>query len=274
MASERVQLHNWSMGTCWAACLGDCCGKLSREHVVSRSLFLGEQVSAHGFAWCKAEPKVVGLSSLTAKILCRKHNSDLSGLDSTAAKAFEAMREMMRLSNVRSGLKPRIWQVQRYQVDGPKLERWFLKTLINLAFEGEYYIGRDSRQGGQPSRTLVDLCFGRTKFLRPAGLYSVVVGQQIRSTDTVSFAPFLIDHKFVSGGLFSFRGFRHFLSLEEAAAPHLPKGIGLPGEDWSICGLNYHNAQAREMGGKHLSQVLETRWPEKDNSEIVVENPR
>lgn len=180
------------MGNCWAACLGNCDGKISREHVVSRALFLGNQISVQGFAWCKDDAKVIGLSSLTARILCEQHNSCLSEVDSSGADAFKAMREMMRLSNVRSQMKPRIWRIRRYDVDGPKLERWFLKTLINLAFEGQYHIGMDSTEVGRPSSRLVKLCFGLTKFQKPAGLYNVVhVGQQIQSNDTVGFAPFL-----------------------------------------------------------------------------------
>ena len=145
------------MSACWAACLDGCSQKISREHIVSQALFISEQVLVQGFAWCR-EPKMIGLSGLTAKILCAKHNNDLSELDSASAKAFGAMREMMRLSNVRAKLQPRNWTVQRYQVDGPRLERWFLKTLINLCFEKENYIGSESIEVGQPSKSLVEIC--------------------------------------------------------------------------------------------------------------------
>lgn len=248
------------MSTCWAACLGDCSEKISREHIVSKALFLGEQVSVQGFAWCP-EAKTIGLSNLTAKILCSKHNSDLSELDSTGANAFEAMREMMRLSNVRAKLKPRNWTVQRYKVDGPRLERWFLKTLINLAFQGEHFVGLDSTEAGRPSKSLVEICFGLAGFEGHTGLYNVVhVGQQIQSDDTVKFAPLVKEQKCVTGGLFSFRGFRYLLFLEDGSPPILPKGAGLPGEDWSASQLNFHNENIREEAGKHLSQVLQTKW--------------
>jgi hypothetical protein len=135
---------------------------------------------------------MIGLSGLTAKILCAKHNNDLSELDSASAKAFGAMREMMRLSNVRAKLLPRNWTVQRYQVDGPRLERWFLKTLINLCFEKEKYIGSESIEVGQPSKSLVEICFSIGRFETYAGLYSVAqVGQEIESNDTVKFGAFL-----------------------------------------------------------------------------------
>lgn len=248
------------MSACWAASLGGCSEKISREHVVSQSLFMSEQVLVQGFPWCP-QPKLIGLSGLTAKILCAKHNSDLSELDTAGAKAFAAMREMMRLSNVRATLKPRNWTVQRYKIDGPRLERWFLKTLINLSFEGEYFIGLDSTEVGRPSKTLVEICYGVRQFREHAGLYSAAqVGQDIESNDTVRFGALLKYQKYVVGGFFSFRGNRYLLFLEEASRPQLPSGVGLQGEDWSPFQLNFHNQAIREMAGKHLSQVLETKW--------------
>jgi hypothetical protein len=118
------------MPTCWAACLADCDDKISKEHVVSKALCESDTVVVHGFAWCKDQPKEISLSNLVAKILCKKHNSDLSELDAAGGKAYAAIRTMMGTSNARAAVKPRYWTVQRYKVPGPLLERWFLKTLI------------------------------------------------------------------------------------------------------------------------------------------------
>ena len=247
--------------TCWAKCLGDCAEKQSREHIVSQALFISETVIVQGFNWCKDAPKEIGLSNLTAKILCRKHNSDLSPLDSTAGAAFGAMREMRRLANVRAALRPRIWTVARYEVQGPELERWFLKTLINLAYEGPSHIGRDSTESGQPSKRLVEVCFGVTKFQAGAGLYSVVhIGQEIHSADIVRFAPILTDQKYLIGGLYIFRGFRYFLNLEEVNLERLPQGIGFPGEDWGNSQLNFHNRRMYDKVGSYTSQIFATKW--------------
>lgn len=249
------------MSVCWALTLGDCSQKISREHLVSRALFQGDEITVQGFAWCKGESKQIGLANLTSKILCRKHNSDLSEVDDAGAKAFASMREMMGLSNVRSAMKPRIWNIERRYVDGHLLERWFLKTLINLAFDGEHRIGADSTEMGKPSQRLVEICFGSAKFQGRAGLYSAVhAGQNIESTDRFSFAPLIFEGTHVAGGLFSFRGFRYVLFLKEEGISRLPRGIGMPGEDWSVSQLNFHNKEIREVTGKHLSQVLHTRW--------------
>jgi hypothetical protein len=254
------------VNVCWAECLGGCSEKISREHPISRSLFLGNEVTVHGFPWCKTVPVKIGLQSFTTKILCTKHNSDLSDLDDIGADAFKDLREMTRLSNVRSKPKHQIWTVKRYRIDGPGLERWFLKTSINLAFGGPYRIGKDSAVVGQPSRRLVEIAFGLTQFQGGAGLYTVVnVGGQIQSDDTVRFAPLIQHTTHVAAGLFSFRGVRHLLFLEPEGLTRIPTGIGLPGEDWGASQLNFHNEEMRELIGKRLSQVVHFNWHGRSN---------
>ena len=85
------------MEKCWANSLGDCDGKISREHTVSESLFKGTYVDVKGFSWCKSEEKRIGLGSLTKKILCEKHNSALSPLDAAASHAFDVLRKQTKL---------------------------------------------------------------------------------------------------------------------------------------------------------------------------------
>jgi hypothetical protein len=42
---------------CWAVSLGDCEGKISREHLVSQALFPDGNITVSGLHWCKDEPK-------------------------------------------------------------------------------------------------------------------------------------------------------------------------------------------------------------------------
>lgn len=234
---------------------------MTREHLVSKALFIGDEVEASGFPWCKTEPVKIGLPNLTAKILCNEHNNSLSEVDAAGAGAFDSIRECTRLSNIRSKLKPG-FRVVRYHIDGPLLERWFLKTLVNLTFGRQHSIGKDSLEPGQPSKRLVEVAFGIAKFQAQVGLSSVVhAGEQIASQDTVRFAPLIKDGSYIAGGLFAFRGFRYFLSLDPPGMTQLPNGVGFPGEDWSGSQLNFHNRQMRELDAKqHLSQVIETHW--------------
>ncbi len=166
-----------------------------------------------GFPWCLDEPKSIGLASLVAKILCQKHNNELSELDATAFDAFDAFRQAMQLSGIRTGLKAKSWTVKRMEINGPRLERWFLKTLINLSFRGKWIIGPGDHSEGIPSKDLVEIAFGLRQFEPGAGLYiSGKAGEQINSMDRVNLIPRSKGRNLVAGE-FSFRGFKFYLNL-------------------------------------------------------------
>jgi hypothetical protein len=246
---------------CWAACLGGCSDKISREHLVSESLFMNEKVTVQGLPWCK-EPKEIGISALTAKILCVKHNNDLPPIDTAGAKAFATLREIRRLANVRAKIKPGPRTVKKYRIDGVGLERWFLKTLINICCDREYPIGRNSQIAGWPSDELVRIAYSLDSFKDRAGLYFLAkVGMKVNSTDTVSFTPLIHKNGLrVECGLFSFRGQGFLLALEPEDSPHPLHGVMLNGEDLGGAQLNFHNEQIFVNEGKYRSQVLKVDW--------------
>lgn len=248
------------MADCWAQCLGGCSDKMSREHLISESLFLDPRMTVHGFPWCKDKPVVVGLASLTAKILCKKHNSDLTDLDEAGGNAFGILREIRRVANIRGKKPNERWSLIRYEVEGALFERWCLKTLINLCFGREYPVGRDSTTQGWPSERLVRLAYGHEEFKGNAGLYFVVrTGMQMQSEDRVSFAPLCLAQK-VEGGLFSIRGLRFFLSLEEEGPPRPLSGILIDDEDLGRAQMRLRMTEMRVKDGKFLSQILTFKW--------------
>jgi len=136
-------------------------------------MFTGDMVDMQGFPWCKDKSVRVGLSSATAKILCKKHNSDISDVDAAGKAGFDTIREMIRLGDARFKLKPRHWTVKHFEIDGKKFERWCLKTLINLCYDRGHAIGRDSIVDGKPSERLVRISYGLERFKNKAGLYLV-----------------------------------------------------------------------------------------------------
>jgi hypothetical protein len=214
-----------------------------------------------GFPWCRKSAKEIGISGLTAKILCKHHNNALSSIDDAGQEFFATLREMRRLANVRAKLKPGPWKVVKYLVDGPPVERWFLKTLINICCDREYPIGSSSTVPGQPSDELVRIAFGRQSFTDLAGLHFVVrTGMQANSTDSVSFSPILKPRMHIEGGVFGFRGLRLLLFLEAAGPPAPLTGLFFEGEDLGDCQLNFHNEQINENSGKYRSQVLRMKW--------------
>ena len=206
------------MRKCWAESLGNCSDTLSGEHIVSKGLFTNDMVVVQGLSWCTNEPKTIGLSSLTRNILCTHHNSILSPVDAAAIVAFNAFRESFRLTAIRETMKEKRWTVEHLPIDGDGLERWFLKTLINIVAGGKEKIGPKSNMPGEPSDDLVEIAYGHHKFVPEAGLYfSGEVGEKINSEDRVTIVPFFdLGNECVLGGMFYFRGLRFMLSLDEA----------------------------------------------------------
>jgi hypothetical protein len=214
------------MSSCWAASIGNCNGGISREHVVSKALFKSPTVSVDGFPWCKGKTLTIGIESLTAKILCQRHNNNLSPLDEEASALFDAIREWCARENVRNNMSP-LSRIARPAtvVNARLLERWFLKTLLNLSLSREYYIGINGEEKGVVPLDLVQICYGMRNFEGKAGMYGAAhAGMMIASHDTLRFAPLLRDER-VLGGFFEFRGFRFFLSLmpdEQLTMSQLP----------------------------------------------------
>jgi hypothetical protein len=116
---------------CWARILGSCDRK-SREHVITKGLWKGPQIHVQGFDWCRTESKAIGVEALTAKVLCRHHNSALSQLDSSAITAFDSIRAAADLGRERESATEGRGAFKKFVVDGLSLERWFLKTLLGV----------------------------------------------------------------------------------------------------------------------------------------------
>ena len=249
------------MENCWASCVGQCSEKLSREHLVSKALFLNDVVTIQGLPWCQ-EPKRIGLANATAKILCGRHNNDLSPVDTAGSDAFSAIRQMMKVLKARSVLKPHFWKVCRYTIDGKGLERWFLKTLINISCNGPTPIGRNSERFGWPSQDLVEIAFGKRPFEGKAGLYALPfrAGEVVASQDDLACNPILNEGKYIQGSFFRFRGLGFLLFLD----PDGPIGpltlVGLRPEDSGDFQPLFHQPDLRDMTGKYLSQVAVFRW--------------
>lgn len=198
---------------CWAASLGDCGGKLSREHTISGCLFPSGKVTVEGFDWCPDGQKTIGVAGLVRRILCERHNSNLSELDSAMLKCFEAIRESARLNELRSKFRYSTWTIKRFEVDGRLLERWFLKTLINLNLNSKWKFGDDAQTVGIPPNELVEIAFGRRSFEKHAGMYmSVRAGETIKMRDGVSVRALSENDRLIAGE-FTICGYSFILSL-------------------------------------------------------------
>lgn len=117
------------MKICFLQDWGNCSGKMSREHYISKTVL--EAISSSGAVQIGGLPwqshqtmQSIGIQSLVSNILCETHNSGLSQLDSVAGMLF---RTLDAADKNPAGLSA----VTR--VDGPLVERWFIKILCGLA---------------------------------------------------------------------------------------------------------------------------------------------
>ena len=254
---------------CWAQAIGGCSQKTSREHLVSGGLWSGDQVDVFGFPWCKDVTKRIGLASLTGRVLCTHHNSRLSPIDQAGIDAFVAIRDADELCDRRNRQRPhRKWRVRRFDLSGMDLERWFLKSTINLALSQKSALtwAATGRPLEDVPLEVVEVAFGARAFAKPRGLYCVGrVGQTVVATEGISFAPLIQDGNSMVGGMFGFRGMNFLVYFGDA---ELPVHLDLPGSTssgWEAGQPLYRLRRQRWKIGRHLSHFIELAWNEPPN---------
>jgi hypothetical protein len=250
------------MDDCWARPLGGCSSKLSREHYVSQSLWPGASIDVVGLPWCRDEPRRIGLASLTAKILCDVHNAALSPLDAAAGAAMNTLRRVVAFHGTAGKLKKGV----RFEIDGPLLERWFLKTAIGIL-----HVQRDDgiwRHDGAPLRApseqTVGWAYGLEPIKPPLGLYIAAdVRGGLEFHDSFEGGPLYYFDQGLIGFLFRFYGLRFLLWL---ADPGPPSPLLVPwkrGAEATARDLHRHMGYIRFAAGKRTSHYLDFVWPDR-----------
>jgi hypothetical protein len=188
--------------TCWAASLGDCGGGISREHIISRSQFDEDTITLQGLPWCK-DPRSIGLARLVAKNLCRDHNSALSAADEEARKLKHAFKTMFH--------KPLL--PVRVELDARLIERWLLKTTINLALQ-------EPNSGLEPTPELVRYAFGVDVPPQGQGFFLVAeMGENLGYAEGIRFeSTARRDDGRMVIGVFVFHGVRALYAFHGAPA--------------------------------------------------------
>ncbi len=162
------------MVKCWATSLGEC-DRASGEHIFSNAIFK---------AGCSCPTLVEGVKRVRggeptrgaekANILCRRHNSLLSPLDEVIAQVANFQADANN-ENFNGTLL----------IEGEILERWLLKTVVNVAAAG--WMGPVKLQ---PSDSMVRSIFGLAPIPEQLGLYSVDgIDPNHRPSGGVSFSP-------------------------------------------------------------------------------------
>lgn len=205
------------MRECWAEVLGDCSEKLTREHIITEGVFLSPEVKVKGLAWCLDDFKVIGLTNLVRKNLCSFHNSSLSDTDIAAIDLRRAICDSLQLSDIRSNAAPQDWAIAEFSIDGRRLERWFLKTLLSDAFGGQFLISSTGVRPGEIPAPLVRAAFGHQPLgERRAGMYLMgAPGPAVEVREGVTFTTFTGKSGRLEGARFWFWGLRFVLVLDE-----------------------------------------------------------
>ena len=164
---------NFAHTGCYLRETNNCSTDISREHYISASvleqlavtdktiLLSGVPFLAHG------ETKALPVQSLTAKILCQRHNSALSPLDQEAGQFFKMLtRAMMSKAKGQGTIKKQLWLAS-----GTALELWMLKVTCGLYFSRLAASNHDSISDTHSidMRKVIDAFEG--KWEHRAGLY-------------------------------------------------------------------------------------------------------
>jgi hypothetical protein len=136
-------------------------------------------------------------------------------LDEAALRTFDSFDEALKLIEFRKLYPPKTkWTLRTFNIDGLLLERWFLKTLINISFDRKWIIGTGDREPGKPSQELLEIVFGLRSFGKNEGLHvSVHVGYQAHLRQGLSFAG-LTDGSNLVGARFTFASLKFLLNLD------------------------------------------------------------
>ncbi|MGO9995819.1 MAG: hypothetical protein ACLPTF_25360 [Steroidobacteraceae bacterium] len=163
------------MRECYASALGDCEGRLSKEHYFSagvlRQLFQTGEYKVGGFHWQRSGYQPPSIPSLSANILCEKHNRQLSPLDE------EALRIVLYFDNHVSIVAQGLHHTKSVtEVRGELFERWILKALVGLMVSRNVFVGETRIEEWAPEREMLEVLFGLRLMQteRRHGLYLVI----------------------------------------------------------------------------------------------------
>jgi len=217
---------------CWASPLGDCAGGRSREHYISDGIFDGAVVTVFGLRWCSDQPKSIGLAEATSKILCRRHNEALSPYDAEAAKLSQFLTANVVVQPL---------AVDHITLDGRLLEKWALKTVINLGYIGALDPKTHTRL--EPRRYMIDWLFRNVAVGDGIGLYFVsgsINNENFRTGLSWNVINDLANGS-VLGMSFSFNGVRFIANLVPVRAEEKIASMGeVNGVDYSNAKIHYH----------------------------------
>jgi len=150
----------------------DCSHTISGEHFISEnvlSILNAKSVRTSGAAWIsKGQTQDLPLTGLQANILCRRHNSALSPLDTMAGKLFRAIDGIYDNLGRRTLSRRPIWHL----FSGEELELWLLKMILwffhaNVLSQH----GRKITEVQEIMNPTIETAFSTGHLAEPCGMY-------------------------------------------------------------------------------------------------------
>lgn len=182
-----------SQNGCYLGHTNDCAGGISREHYISEDVLeeLSEPaVAIDGVFWLPpGERQIVGINSLTANILCVRHNSALSPLDAEAGHFLRTVKRIHASLDTKSVSRKRLISI----VSGEALEQWILKVACGLFYSkiASHNGLRIAIDHAIEDAVIAEGLFSKRWFSN-CGLYMrVAIGQRVTGINAISMAPLI-----------------------------------------------------------------------------------
>lgn len=240
---------------CWARKLDDCSDTKSGEHRISVAAwpdgssrdeklrkpitFLQGTLTSNGHLDTSVPGgfrREITLNTLTTNVLCTHHNSELTQTDVAAGQLSTAIRELMDTWKTKRWVNGLRYARKVFTVDGPAIERWFIKTAIANVAKLGHPIGGFDAEPGTPTDLLVDIAFDRAPVVGNIGLWGAgTLDEGIDESDNFGLMPWdWFDHanpsrRYIAGCLVFYRGFRFLVNLDTTIAPPIDQLRGQPG---------------------------------------------
>jgi hypothetical protein len=224
---------------CWARKLDGCSDKLSGDHIVSVAAWPGanrDEREKKKIFFQRGEQLPSGelntdvkggfnrsltVKNLTAKVLCTTHNEALSALDTESRNLTAAIEGFWETCRKR-WIPGILYAPREFVVDGPRIERWFIKTLATMLSQEGLPIGGYNAEPGAPTDELVDIVFGHGSVSGHMGLSGAASPNEGKwEQDFFGFGWWswfdTRDPKrtYIAGYLAEYRGLRFVLNLDK-----------------------------------------------------------
>jgi hypothetical protein len=122
-----------------------------------------------GYPWCPpGEQVTIAKGAQKARILCKKHNSDLSILDSTAISFFEFLTT---IEDCERGKKNFDSIKKEITIQGDLFERWILKYVVGAIYSGNTRAGKLTANINFVSEDIIRILYGFKPWSDDQGFY-------------------------------------------------------------------------------------------------------